>query len=106
MIEAKMEPSANMAKLARCIAQADASDLDTLRQLLDARGILVAACTTPGEAAELYRLGEALEQKIRIARAKLTAQSAECYQTGFLLRALAADLGRRPEPGASLDLKA
>ena len=101
-----MEPQVTVAALGQRIAQADTSDLDRLRQLLEDRGRLIVACSNRDEAAELYRFGEALEEKIRIARAKLTAQSAECYEAAFLLRALAADLGRCPQAGSGLDLKA
>jgi hypothetical protein len=92
--------------LAQTIAQADPDDLDLWREVLYERQCLIDACPSDQEAAELFRLGERIETKLRISRAKLASRSAECYQTGFLLRAFAGDLAPRPQTGDSVDVTA
>jgi hypothetical protein len=87
------------------VQTADPDDLDAWREMLYERQRLIDACKNQAEAEALFHLGLAMETRLRIARAKLAAQSADCYQTGFLLRALHADLAR-PQTGASLDMKA
>ena len=92
--------------LAEFIAKTDPDDLDAWREILYERQRLVETYPGPAEAVDLYRLGEVLEQKLRISRAKIAAQCSECYQTAFLLKALSADLAPTPESGSSLDVKA
>ena len=87
------------------IQGADPDDLDAWREILYERQRLIELCKDATEAEALYRLGEVMEIRLRIARAKLNAQCAECYQTGFLLRALGSDLAQ-PATGTALDLKA
>ena len=87
------------------IQAADPDDLDAWREILYERQRLIESCNDATEAEALYRLGEVMEIRLRIARAKLNAQCAECYQTGFLLRAMSADF-TQPATGAALDVKA
>jgi hypothetical protein len=87
------------------IQGADPDDLDAWREMLYERQRLIESCKDATEAEALYRLGEVMELRLRIARAKINAQCAECYQTGFLLRALSSDFGQ-PTTGAALDVKA
>jgi hypothetical protein len=92
-------------RLTERIQSADPDDLDLWREILYERQQLIDACTDPAEAEELFRLGEVMEIRLRIARAKLDAQCAECYHTGFLLRAMSADMAQ-PETGSALDVTA
>ena len=87
------------------IQNLDPEDLATLSSILDARQKLVENCSSPEQALALYRQGEALEAKLRLARAKFASQRAELYQTGFLVKAFAADLPTHPSP-PSLDVRA
>ena len=87
------------------IANLDPEDLVALSAILDNRQTLIENCSSPEQAVALYRQGEALEAKLRIGRAKFAAQRAELYQTGFLVKALAADLPAQPA-APSLEIRA
>ena len=87
------------------IAKLDPEDFVALGIILDSRQTLIENCSSPEQALALYRQGEALEAKLLIARAKFAAQRAELYQTGFLVKALAADLPAHPA-SPSLDVRA
>lgn len=91
--------------LTRRVQSADPDDLDAWREMLYERQCLIDACKDQAEAEALFHLGLAMETRLRIARAKLAARSADCYQTSFLLRALHADM-TRPPTGASFDMMA
>jgi len=78
------------------IDKLDPEDLAALSAILDIRQPLVENCSSPEQALALYRQGEALEAKLRLVRAKFAAERAELYQTGFLVKALAADLPAHP----------
>ena len=82
------------------------TDWQALEALIEAHGNLVRAIRAGEEATELYRIGQLLEQKALLGRAKLRAESEELYQTGFLLRAFAADLPKTVEPGDVVDCEA
>ena len=88
------------------VGQIDPDDLDAWGELLFERQTLIDMCRNEPEAAALYRLGEQIETRLRISRAKIAAESAECYQTGFLLRALSADLAPRQQTGEAVNVQA
>lgn len=94
-----------MVTLDSTIDKLDPEDLEALSNILDSRQALIENCSSPEQALALYRQGEILEAKLRLARAKFAAQRAELYQTGFLVKALAADLPAHPA-APSLDVRA
>ena len=98
--------AAELAQLLTAIAALDPEDLDRAGELASEHARLAHLIAADADRAVLYGAGQALTEKLRLARAKFTQRKAELFETSFLLRALAADLPGRAQPGERVDLLA